>query len=85
MLETPVPETVTECGEPEAFEIARRLQRSFSEPIEVRGRRFSTTASVGLSVARAGDDPEVLLSQADGAMYAAKRNGRDRIETHQQA
>ena len=72
-------------GEPEALALARRLQKSLSEPIEVCGRRFSTTASIGLAVARAGDDPEMLLSQADGAMYAAKRNGRDRIETHQQA
>ena len=53
--------------------------------LEVRGQTFSITASIALSLAGAGDDPEKLLSRADGATYAAKRNGRDRIETHQKA
>jgi diguanylate cyclase (GGDEF)-like protein len=72
-------------GEREARALARRLQKSLSEPVEVRGQAFSITASIGLSLARAGDDPEKLLSQADGAMYTAKRHGRNRIETHQKA
>jgi len=72
-------------GVREARALARRLQESLSEPVEVRGRTFPITASIGLSIARAGDDPEKLLSHADGAMYAAKRHGRNRIETHQKA
>jgi diguanylate cyclase (GGDEF)-like protein len=69
-------------GLPEAQALACRLQQSLSAPIEVRRRSFSITASIGVSVAIAGDDPERLLSQADSAMYSAKRRGRARIETH---
>lgn len=72
-------------GIAEAQAIARRLQQSLSEPIEVSSGALSITASIGVSLALPGDDPETLLSQADGAMYAAKRHGRDRIETHQKA
>jgi len=69
-------------GLPEAQALARRLQESLSDPIEVRRRSFSITASIGVSLAIAGDDPERLLSQADSAMYEAKRHGRARIETY---
>jgi diguanylate cyclase (GGDEF)-like protein len=72
-------------GLPEALALANRLQESLSDKIEVRHLTFSVTASIGVSLATAGDDPEKLLSQADGAMYTAKRRGRARIETHQAA
>ena len=70
-------------GLPEAQGLAHRLQESLRLPIEVRDRIFSITASIGVSLAITGDEPEKVLSQADGAMYAAKRHGRARIETHQ--
>jgi len=37
------------------------------------------TLSVGVAVGRAGDTLEALLERADGAMYAAKRAGRNQI------
>ena len=37
------------------------------------------TASFGLALAQAGDDPEALITRADDAMYQAKRNGRNQI------
>jgi diguanylate cyclase (GGDEF)-like protein len=72
-------------GMPEALALAHRLQESLSDKIEVRHLTFSVTASIGVSLATPGDDPEKLLSQADGAMYTAKRRGRARIETYQAA
>jgi diguanylate cyclase (GGDEF)-like protein len=71
-------------GLPEAEELAHRLQKSLSDPIMVRDRTFSITASIGVSLAVPGDDPERLLAQADGAMYAAKRHGRARVETYEE-
>ena len=65
--------------------LAHRLQASLSESIETRRGIFSITASIGVCLAVAGDDPEKLLSQADGAMYAAKRSGRARVATYAQA
>jgi len=70
-------------GMPEALELANRLQNSLGDPIEVQRRTFAITASMGVSLATTGDDPEIVLSQADGAMYAAKRYGRARVEAHE--
>ena len=70
-------------GLTEALTLANRLQESLRDEIEVRDLTFRVTASIGVSLAIAGDDPEKLLSQADGAMYAAKRHGRARIEVHE--
>jgi diguanylate cyclase (GGDEF)-like protein len=69
-------------GLPEAQGLADRLQHSLREPIVVRRRTFAITASMGVSLATAGNDPETVLSQADRAMYAAKRHGRARVETY---
>lgn len=38
------------------------------------------TVSVGLTIAQTGDTVSELLRRADGAMYAAKDAGRDRVE-----
>jgi diguanylate cyclase len=37
------------------------------------------TLSIGVAVMRAGDTPEGLVSRADRGLYAAKRNGRNRV------
>jgi len=39
-----------------------------------------TTFSAGIAVHRGGVTPRETLREADGALYAAKENGRDRDE-----
>jgi diguanylate cyclase (GGDEF)-like protein len=39
------------------------------------------TASIGLTVAEAGEDPDLVLKRADQGLYAAKRSGRNRVST----
>jgi diguanylate cyclase len=43
---------------------------------EILGR---VTISIGVSVLRPGDDPDTLIERADACLYAAKRNGRNRV------
>jgi len=43
---------------------------------EILGR---VTISIGVSVLRQGDDPDTLIERADACLYAAKRNGRNRV------
>jgi diguanylate cyclase (GGDEF)-like protein len=76
----------------DAVVATRRLAEAFLDPIEVPGLSAATTAtlgtsaaatttvSMGVAVARPGDDPASLLRHADLAMYDAKRAGRGRLE-----
>jgi len=57
---------------------ARKILTALAEPLVVGAREIFITASVGAAVAPAdGDTSELLLRNAETAMYAAKRAGRD--------
>lgn len=52
-----------------------------SKPCVVQDMEFSVTASVGIAIfPQDGDDPHVLLRNADTAMYRSKRKGRNTYE-----
>ena len=69
------------AGYHEAAGIASRVVGAFEKPFHVQGSDLSLTASVGVAVgALAGPAPELLLRDADVAMYRAKDAGRDRYE-----
>jgi diguanylate cyclase (GGDEF)-like protein/PAS domain S-box-containing protein len=69
------------AGYHEAAGIASRVVGAFEKPFHVQGNDLSLTASVGVAVgALAGPAPELLLRDADVAMYRAKDGGRDRYE-----
>ncbi|HPE12156.1 MAG: EAL domain-containing protein [Actinobacteria bacterium] len=69
--------------ENEAVAIGQRLCTAISDPFEVDGRTVGLGLSVGVTITR---DPQArsedLLRQADLAMYRAKDNGRNRVETY---
>jgi diguanylate cyclase (GGDEF)-like protein len=61
-----------------ARKIAERVRRRVAaEPINVSGREFRMTLSLGLARARAGDTIESLIARADAALYRAKEAGRN--------
>jgi diguanylate cyclase (GGDEF)-like protein len=64
----------------EASQVAERLRKAIAEtPIEFDAHRFFMTASVGVAQWQ-DQDLELIIKQADNAMYAAKNNGRNRVE-----
>jgi two-component system CheB/CheR fusion protein len=61
--------------------IADRIVNQFSQPVQIGRRQIYSTLSIGLaSYPAAGDDAEVLLKNADTAMYRAKKNGKNKHE-----
>jgi diguanylate cyclase (GGDEF)-like protein len=63
--------------------LARRVLHGFAEPFGVAGRRLSLGASIGLVDVTADIDGRTatdLLRDADVAMYAVKRTGKNGIE-----
>jgi diguanylate cyclase (GGDEF)-like protein/PAS domain S-box-containing protein len=65
---------------PRAMEVAERLSRLLREPFVVSGKELFLGASIGIAVGRApGESAGDLFRNADVAMYAAKRRGRDRF------
>lgn len=59
---------------------ARRLAEALDEPFDLEGRKVHISASIGVALGGHGTSPDDLLSDADAAMYDAKRNGRARYE-----
>ncbi|HET6570073.1 MAG TPA: EAL domain-containing protein [Solirubrobacterales bacterium] len=70
--------------EDEALTIADRVAGAFSEPYSMGGADHFVTASIGIAVARSTGreplEPELLIRDADAAMYRAKERGRGRCE-----
>ncbi len=61
------------------WEAAERLRVAIeSEPFDVGGERVPITVSVGVAASRPDDTPKAVISRADAALYAAKREGRNR-------
>jgi diguanylate cyclase len=71
-------------AEQPGLEIAERLRTTLAaDPIHVSGGDVRVTISIGLTTLLPGDALlENLLFRADGALYEAKRAGRNRVVTN---
>jgi diguanylate cyclase (GGDEF)-like protein/PAS domain S-box-containing protein len=68
-------------GLDDAQALAERLRRSITSlPIDTLVGPVDITVSVGVASYDLADDTARLLKRADGAMYAAKRAGRDQVK-----
>jgi diguanylate cyclase (GGDEF)-like protein/PAS domain S-box-containing protein len=58
--------------------LAERLLQFLSHDYQISGQHIHMSASIGITLyPRDGDTPDEILKNADSAMYAAKRNGRN--------
>jgi diguanylate cyclase (GGDEF)-like protein/PAS domain S-box-containing protein len=63
-----------------ALEITGRVLAALAEPVEMEGRTIVIGASIGVAFAdHAGSTTEVVLRNADVAMYHAKRGGKGTV------
>lgn len=63
-------------------EAAERMRIALeATPLQVEGAPVTLTASFGVALLGAGESTDSLLHRADVAMYQAKRNGRNRVES----
>ncbi len=61
----------------EVTKVADRIVSAFSEPFIIEGQKLFVTSSLGISVfPDDGDSPELLVKNADAAMYRSKDDGR---------
>ena len=62
----------------EAMSVAERIQKRLKPPIKLGEKEFSSTVSIGIVVCASGQvTPDILLRDADTAMYRAKEMGKD--------
>jgi diguanylate cyclase (GGDEF)-like protein len=63
-----------------AMAVAQRLVEAVGAPVRLQGQVARVGASVGVTHATNETDVEQLVQQADVAMYAAKANGKNRVQ-----
>jgi len=67
--------------EEEINEITAKLFDILRQPLLIKGSELVVTTSIGISVfPNDGENPEILLRNADAAMYRAKEKGRNGFE-----
>jgi diguanylate cyclase (GGDEF)-like protein len=63
-----------------ATRIAERIAEGLTRSFIVREREHFVSASIGISLGTGVEDPEVLIRDADSALYRAKEHGRGGFE-----
>jgi diguanylate cyclase (GGDEF)-like protein len=77
---------LTDISKADALAFAENLRLNIAaRPVEWRGAKATITLSVGFDATPFWQgEVSPLLARADGALYVAKRNGRNRIEVAQE-
>jgi len=64
----------TVSGHEGAIAVAKKILKAIGKPFMIAGRNLEIGASIGIVLfPQHGDDPDMLLRQADAAMYTAKQ------------
>ena len=72
----------SEVQRPEdALSIAGKIRLAFSKPVTILGQEITVTPSIGISLyPDDGEDSQILLRNADAALYQAKSEGRNNVQ-----
>jgi len=68
-----------------AQSLAERIHQTMRAPVRVGDRELHTSVSIGITAVAPDADPDECLSQADAAMYQAKRSGPAHFEIYDAA
>jgi len=68
-----------------AQSLAERIHQTMRAPVHVGDRELHTSVSIGITTVVPDADPDECLSQADAAMYRAKRSGPAHFELYDRA
>ncbi|ELR97702.1 EAL domain-containing protein [Gloeocapsa sp. PCC 73106] len=77
---------IPQISQPEDISnLARRILRALEEPIVILEHRLHVKSSIGIALyPQDGEDAEILLKNADTALYRAKREGRNHYQFYTQ-
>ena len=64
-----------------AEQLAERIRNNVAAIGMVGGREMRVTVSIGVAGLRTGESGDAVLKRADAALYRAKENGRNRVES----
>ncbi len=73
------------ADEHDAIEMAERIASVFTKPFVLAGSEHFVTTSIGIALARGGENADELIRNADTAMYRAKERGSARYEVFDEA
>lgn len=78
---------VTEGADPHAAgaAVAERCLAALAAPFDVEGRTLTASPSLGIALVPPGGDVDAVLRNADLALYQAKRGGKRRAATYEDA
>jgi diguanylate cyclase (GGDEF)-like protein len=62
----------------DALVVVTRIMESMRQPVALRGREVTISPSIGIAHARAAEQVDELMRNADVAMYRAKEDGKGR-------
>lgn len=62
----------------DAIRVGEHIRAEVARPVRCGSGEVTPTLSVGVALARSGDDTDAVLARADRALYKAKESGRNR-------
>ena len=63
--------------------VARKILKVVQKPVEVKDLKLQVTTSIGIAIyPQHGSSAEILLKRADIALYRAKEQGKNNIQSN---